>query len=870
MSVRRDDNLAKCFHPACGRFITPFQIDKAYGIQKMLMEVYHDFHCELMKKNPNPCPAYKYLTDERKIHPKVVIDSMIGVVPRDYDIDSKFQKIIDDAKELSEKNKGERTEKRGRPKKDSFSLEKYQQYIEDTKEKWKKAVLPGFLAFFYLDQFYRITLIRLRRPYTRDFSLFKPSSSKEVGLFGHQLFSPLKLPEEDGSEQTEKLAAMYSDLNKRMIVTEGEFNSLQLQSLWVRVAEGRGITPDYLFACSVGGAQGVDYNCIKAVSKQPIFCYDKDTAGRHMVSKAQDFMNISAFTVPDSYIETYKDIDDYIRSFKDDHEGAFSKIKNLLNDRKPFFRTFESVASEIRTIRHNSNDEENKMLQFEIFTTVAEIVKNDLLERGTFYFNDNAAYIFFNLEKRLVHLHKEDNEYIKLLAGYRLMPSENIYNYILDYLQTEAVMNGTKTEIHRFAYFDKERYVLYVFNHNNQIYRISNDSIELIDNGAEQVLFLSDPQTEPFQINLPIKIDNSGSQLYEELIDKINFEEDILTVNERKLLFRYYFLSLFFESLMPTKIISCFVGEKGSGKSITLRKIGMLLFGSRFDVKSLPGNEDDFDVIALNSYLFFIDNADTKCAWLDDRIARIATGAVISRRELYTTAKLFSQSAKCFLGITSRTPHFRRDDIADRLLLMTVKRFDEFVPASAVLTDIMKKRNQILTETFYLLQRAVKAHKKWKNVQESGGFRMTDFYSFAIKIAREDGHEEQLFSIFTKLTKEQSLFTLGADVIFDLISEWVNLRFKDSFGKITVNSERELNSNELNQELANLAEQKNIAYPYKEKPRAFAQRLSNIVANLREFFAITVREGRGRVKLYSFCLKKESEDNPHANEILPF
>jgi hypothetical protein len=576
-----------------------------------------------------------------------------------------------------------------------------------------------------------------------------------------------------------------------------------------------------------------------------------------MVKKAQNYMNLTAFTVPDSYLNDYKDIDGYILSFNKDYEGAFSKVKAQLKERKSFPRTYESVAEEIRACRQITG-EEDKRKQFEVFLQVSEIINNDLLERGTFYHDECRAYIFFNLEKKLFAIHKDDFEYQNLLARYGLMASENIYKYVLDFLQAEAFHHGAKTDIHRFAYFDKTTFTLHIFNHRNQIYRISSDSIELKDNGADQILFLSDPTAETFEITLPVNVNPDCSLLYEELIDKINFAEDILTIAERKLLFHYYYLSLFFESLMPTKIISCFVGEKGSGKSISLRKIGMLLFGSRFDVKSLPGNEDDFDIIALNSYLFFIDNADSKCPWLDDRLARIATGAVISRRELYTTAKLFSQSAKCFLGITSRTPHFRRDDVADRLLLMTVKRFDKIIPAGAVLTDIMQKRNAILTETAYLLQRAVQALEKWKTAPEAGGFRMADFYSFAIKIAREDGCQDKLESIFIKLSKEQSLFTLGHDVIYDLLCEWINLKTDDGFGSMIPNTEREVTSNVLNQELSELAEKKNIGYPYKDKPRVFAQRLANIIANLREFFDISVREGKGRTKIYSFTIRAEN------------
>jgi hypothetical protein len=41
---------------------------------------------------------------------------------------------------------------------------------------------------------------------------------------------------------------------------------------------------------------------------------------------------------------------------------------------------------------------------------------------------------------------------------------------------------------------------VYVFNQNNQIYRISPDLIELVDNGADGVLFVVDSKVEPFHL----------------------------------------------------------------------------------------------------------------------------------------------------------------------------------------------------------------------------------------------------------------------------------------------------------------------------------------------------------------------------------
>ena len=858
-SIKRDDTIGKCFHPQCGRFITPFQSSAYYTRTpyKIFDQIYQELHAELLRRENT---AYKYLVEERDIHPKVATDSMIGVVPENYYIRKKFEPLIDEIKAARDEKKGKDSGQRGRPKKKSFNPKEELENINLMIEKWKKAAQPGWLAFFYVDHLYRIKSIKFRKPYTKRILMFKPFKTSAAGLFGHQLFSPFRLPAniKKSNDYVQELEKRYEDLNSRLLVTEGEFNSLQLQSLIVKVAEKKNVPPYYQFVCSTGGAGNADYDCIKLIARQPIFCYDNDEAGLQMVENARNYMNVSAFTIHHSSLLDDEDLDAFIRLHNDDCLRAFEEVKQLLKNLEVFPRTYQSVAREIYYSRQMEKGDTRR--QFEVFRDASLLLREDLKDRATFYHDEQDTYLFFELEKKLIRIHQDESEFQKLMARYGIMMSESISRFMIDYLQAEAFLNGKLTVVHQFAFYNKDTFCLYIYNNKNQIYRISQDQIELLDNGIDNVLFLEDPSAEPFELDLDSpSTDEKTSLLNEELTDKINFSEDVLTVDERRLLFHYYLLSLLFKSIQPTRVISCFFGAKGSGKSITLRKIGMLLSGSKFDVKSLPQNEDDFDVIAINSYLFFIDNADTKCSWLNDRLARAATGAEISKRELYTTAKVFKKRMQCFMGITSRTPHFRRDDVAERLLLMPVQRFKNIIPENVLLESILANRNAMLTELFRYAQQAIRALYRWKDVRESGSFRMADFYAFTVKLARSDGCEDKVINLFKKMNQEQSLFTLGHDVIFELLSEWVKQEADDGFGEKISNSRREVTSNILNIELADLAEKKGLGYPYREKPRAFAQRLSNLLSNLQEFFIISERKGRGKTKLYSFILREDEE-----------
>jgi hypothetical protein len=832
-SIKRDDLLGKCFHPACGRFITPSQRDgkSPQNLTNVLEAIYHDFHQELLSlQNARYQNAYTYLVTERQIHPRVVADSMLGAVPSGgYNLEAKFTPLIEEAEAAVKESEQARSGKRGRPQNaKGLTPEDRLRLITEALEKLRRCILDhaGWLAFFYTDAQHRIVAIRFRKPYSKYFAYFKPYRTV-AGLFGHSLFTPYTSGE-------------LQSLNDLLIVTEGEFNQLQLQSLVARRAEAVGKEPDYLSACAVGGVTNADYPTIRQIARAPIICYDHDasSAGFALVEKARETMSVTGFTSP----KPDTDLDDFIRSFHDDHHAAWEAVKALVAGRRHYPRHYQAVAEEVFACRQNQGPEDSRR-EFEINAEVADIIRADLHGRGRFYHDGASPYFFFEVEKQLIAIDPDDIQYTLVLARYGINRAESIYRYLLEALYVEAFERGTRTEVYRLAYYNSVAFTVYVFNHHNQIYRITPDVIDMVDNGTDGILFLSNARAQPFRVEKP---DVSDSWLDRIVVSQINFAADQLTPDERRLMFTLWFFALFFESLMRTKPILAFIGPKGSGKSITNRKVGLLLFGDAFDVMPLTEDSKDFDAAVTNSAFVAIDNADTKCEWLNDRLAIVATGGTIKKRELYTTNKMVEIPTHCFLAITSRTPQFRRDDVADRLLIMKVQRFDAFKSEKSLLTELLQNRQQIMSEVVYHLQEVVRALRAGQGVDDSGAFRMADFTDFAIKVARYTGVEDQVKVIFTKLTHEQSAFTLEGNSIFELLSAWA-----------PQNAGREVTNADLCKELAELAKQEGTIFAYEGKTRAFAQVMSHVRSNLEEFFIITERSGGGRKTFFAFTPRQE-------------
>ena len=333
-SLKGDDTLGKCFHPPCGRFLTTGRDNGQYryGLTRVLESLYQDCHQELLQLQTGQQNAYTYLYDERDIHPQVIADALLGAVPSGYDVVPHFQPVLADTTDTLAKLK---SQQRGRPTK---QLMQAQQRLQDLQEAQQKLVdclahKAGWLVFFYTDAAHRLVALRLRQPYSRKFVSFKPGIA---GVFGRELFTPYANPANQG-------------LNDLLLVVEGEFNALQLQSLTVRYAEALGQRADqcYQHACAVGGVLSADVATLKRLAQHPVIVYDHDTnqAGFELVKRLQTAMPVEACTTPLTW-GAKSDLDSYIRDFDQDHVAAWEGVKALIADRQPYGRTYSGTGEE--------------------------------------------------------------------------------------------------------------------------------------------------------------------------------------------------------------------------------------------------------------------------------------------------------------------------------------------------------------------------------------------------------------------------------------------------------------------------------------------------------------------------------------------
>ena len=376
------------------------------------------------------------------------------------------------------------------------------------------------------------------------------------------------------------------------------------------------------------------------------------------------------------------------------------------------------------------------------------------------------------------------------------------------------------------------------------VYRLDGKTISEEANG-ERVLFEDDLAWEPYQP----QYDSAGTVDYFAR-DVPNWEGDGTTYG---LAFKAWLLSLFFTELCPTRPLLVVLGEKGSGKSMSLRLMLRLLFGHYVEVSGVPDKPDGFTAAVAASHLMVIDNLDDFTPWLRDKLARLSTGGTDEYRKLYTSNELGRVHYRCWIAFTARTPDtLRRDDLADRLVLLRVQRIadGEAQPERAFLEHADESRNAWWGELLQTLNVLV-ARIRADGLPGTSRLRMADWESLGRLVADTEDASGVWEQFVDELKDAHSDFVLEGDLIAEGLGIW--LRQPNNHG-------REVEPRELRDELGiALFADNPPPVDWTKSTAGFGKRLSTIRRELLSLYDVKWRVGSGRRIYYQFWPKGASE-----------
>lgn len=515
-----------------------------------------------------------------------------------------------------------------------------------------------------------------------------------------------------------------------------------------------------------------------------------------------------------------------------------------------FIENAQTVKDKVRALQ-------GEYKGLELKEKISELIKTEISQTSKIFKSANRYFLFLKDEKRAILLNDDSRELKNLLTKWGVNASEAIFRYVMQELFVFIADNAIEIDIHQFAFYDEENFILYLYNTPKSILKITNNAISTIENGDEGVLFEELKSYKPFEL---VEIDKNKNYLSEYFLKNLNFEKNEYGIDVIKLI-EIWFFSLFFESIMDTKPIFVVIGEKGSGKTSFLRRIGQFLMGEKFNVTSINSDYKNLLSLITNNYFVVIDNMDSSTSQLNDSFARISTGHVIKMRELYTTNQEVEYNVKCFISLTSRKRQLQRDDTSDRLICVFLQRFNEFSSEHGLKKSNMALRNIIMSYAVFKLQGIIGNLKKNNDKNISTVFRIADFADFAFKSASNDKDIEELKDLFLALSRQQKDFATQDNIIYILLKEIVGQNH---------NQDKPFSTTALFDIFKKEAEALGLERCFNgvyTSPKAVTSQLMNIRDNISNEIIINRKKGHANAYYYSFSLVDKTKPISQSQEI---
>lgn len=281
-----------------------------------------------------------------------------------------------------------------------------------------------------------------------------------------------------------------------------------------------------------------------------------------------------------------------------------------------------------------------------------------------------------------------------------------------------------------------------------------------------------------------------------------------------------WMLATAFPDIFPTKPILLVEGAPNSGKSTLMQLIQQSLFGSIDPYTVSEEGERDFWIALMRSPIMYLDNADDMIDWLPNAVCAYCTRGYRSERKLHTNTGRVEIRPHSFIAVASKDPKsFRREDTADRSMVLRLEsRFGRGGPGGDSVTDltaqVTRDRGEIYGEWLYYLNRVVAALRLEPRRRTTS--RMGDFEMFAYAACRALGWQSTVVvpDLMAALGRERTAFAAEADIVLDVVSEWMGY---------PANEGRAVGLRDLFRELSTLADDNRK--PFVKTPQALAQRL---------------------------------------------
>lgn len=380
---------------------------------------------------------------------------------------------------------------------------------------------------------------------------------------------------------------------------------------------------------------------------------------------------------------------------------------------------------------------------------------------------DDQSWYIDNTQGRPIPLVR-GSSHLRHLLDYRfgLNGSEIEYSYVADHLETHASRMAPTAISTALSYYHHASRTLYLHLGGRDVAKITATARDVVPNGTDNIVFpwikgvpalRLDSRELPTNIPWDEVMFGEGSFQYAE---NVNEAEGIA-------LLRVWLMFVLMRHAAPSRPILALLGPPASGKSTLLKKVYKLLYGDAKDVL-IPNDPKEFDQSVGNNPLVALDNQDGPVAtWLLNALAGAAGTSDIERRALFTNNETFTLKRQALIAISAHEPRFGRGDIADRMMIVNLKRRPdaEFVDERQIFGNILSLRGRIWNAIIADLQRVL-AHPL-PNPADVPHTRIQDFATTGYWIASALGVGQTFKQVIERVNGSQKSFALQDDDLLE-------------------------------------------------------------------------------------------------------
>lgn len=435
------------------------------------------------------------------------------------------------------------------------------------------------------------------------------------------------------------------------------------------------------------------------------------------------------------------------------------------------------------------------------------------------------AYVILGHNQEVIRCTKNGGErwHAYFNAFYGVPAFETYGRWVYESLCAHASQYGLKAELRRFSAFDQATRTGYISTYDGHMWKLSGDDGITREQIGEDGVFFAD---DDGGIHCEPVIANHGV-LIQRMTD-LNFATQSIggvLPEHQRMAFIVWMFALAFPDIMPTKPLLLLEGAPGAGKTTAPELLQLVLQGRRKAMQLQRNKEDDFGVVLLHSSpIALFDNTDAFIDWVPDAVCAYATGGQWTKRKLYTDDESLEIKPHAFICVASKNPaSFRREDTADRCIVLRLERRKEFRSIKRLEKEILADRSTLFGEYLWIANRIVAELRAegvdFEELDET--HRMADFATFARVVSRVLGWADTAVNdLMDAITRERDAFINEDNPVLSLLVQWVEYRVARTG---VSNRGRCVTLVDLNAELETLAQAKSI--PWKHTARTIKQQL---------------------------------------------